>query len=279
MKNKKLLLLILAITLLFSFGYSSNYNINISQKSKYEHMVLSTLYAQIAAENKALQYQAYNIAKEKVNDYCKLNGLKDNEAIIVDVDETVLETSIFQIKMIMQNLSFAKGWNDYINSASCKPINGALDFLKYIDSLGIKIFYVSNRNYSQMDALIRNLNYYGFPQVNKDNIYLKKEISDKEPRRKRISSKHKIILLIGDSLEDFSDIFRAATNEERIKKVNENRNLFGDRFIILPNASYGTWESLIYHNNWKLSLAQQDSLRKLTLENILDQYEKSLLTQ
>ena len=205
--------------------------------------------------------------------YIKSNGLVGNEAIVVDVDETVLETSIFQVKMILENLEFSKGWEDFINSAGCKPISGALDFLNYIDSLGITIFYVSNRNYKQIDALTKNLNNYNFPQVNDNNIYLKKNSSNKELRRKDISSKHNILLLIGDSLEDFSDIFEANNNEDRIKNVQENYNLFGRKFIVIPNSSYGTWESLIYNNDWNLSFETRDSLRKFTLKKILEQYE------
>lgn len=266
-KNTFVIILILSTVFL---SCSENATYKSSNKSDYEHMVLSTLYSQISAENKALQYQAFNISRYRVDEYINNNDLSGNEAIVIDVDETILETSIYQVKMILNNMKFSTGWEDYINSATCKPINGALDFLNYVDSLGIKIFYISNRNHNQMDALIQNLNKYYFPQVEENNIYLKKNSSNKEERRKIVSAQYNIILYLGDSLEDFSNIFSTNTNEERIKKVRDNSALFGNTFIIFPNSSYGTWESIIYSHNWDRSSEEMESLRNSTLQKLLE---------
>ena len=122
-----------------------------------------------------------------------------------------------------------------------------------------------------MNALILNLNKYDFPQVRQNNIYLKRNSSNKEERRKIVSTQYNIILYLGDSLEDFSDIFSANTNEERIKKVRDKAAVFGNTFIIFPNSSYGTWESIIYNHNWDRSLEEMESLRDSTLQELLKQ--------
>jgi hypothetical protein len=47
-------------------------------------------------------------------------------------------------------------------------------------------------------------------------------------------------------------------------KSGANRHIyqFGKRFIILPNAMYGNWESAIYGNDFKLIEAEKAAKRK-----------------
>jgi predicted secreted acid phosphatase len=48
--------------------------------------------------------------------------------------------------------------------------------------------------------------------------------------------------------------------------VEKNRDLFGKRFIVLPNAMYGTWENAIYEYKRGLSEAQKAEIRSSSLE-------------
>lgn len=235
-----------------------------------ERFVLAALYAQVSGEFKALQFQAYNIARLRISEYVNNCSLKGNEAIVIDIDEAVLETFAFESKMIVENLKYPEGFNEYLQKSICKPVSGSLDFLKFVDSLGIKIYYVSNRLLDQMDASINNLVKYNYPQVSESNILLKDKIHDKENRRNKIKKDHNILLLIGDSIEDFSNIFQSNTNDERNALVMKYKELFGKKFIVLPNPSYGTWEGLIYGNNWRLPPQEMDSLRKATFKNLYD---------
>ncbi|NIT55984.1 MAG: 5'-nucleotidase, lipoprotein e(P4) family, partial [Aliifodinibius sp.] len=50
-------------------------------------------------------------------------------AIILDVDETVLDNSPFQARMIKQNSSFnLQQWNDWVMEAKANPVPGAVKF-------------------------------------------------------------------------------------------------------------------------------------------------------
>ncbi|MBA3633666.1 MAG: 5'-nucleotidase, lipoprotein e(P4) family, partial [Acidobacteria bacterium] len=67
-----------------------------------------------------------------------------------------------------------------------------------------------------------------------------------EARRQAISAKYRIVLLMGDNLDDLAQQFERKSIEDRFIEVDKARELFGKKFIVLPNAMYGTWESAIY---------------------------------
>jgi 5'-nucleotidase (lipoprotein e(P4) family) len=53
---------------------------------------------------------------------------------------------------------------------------------------------------------------------------------------------------MGDNLNDFAQVFEQKTVAGRIAAVEQNRDKFGTRYIVLPNPMYGDWESAIYGN-------------------------------
>ena len=260
---RTLFVIVLFATIITHNIYSQKKNIP-EQQSVYERYVLSTLYALVSGEFKALQFQAYNLGKMRIVDYMSHHKLKGNEAVVLDISATVLESFPLIAKMIIEPKVIPSGFNDL------KPVPGAIDFLNFVDSLGIKIFYISNRSNKQFNVVQKNLAKYHFPQISEDNILLKTDTSDKEQRRKTVMKNYKVILLFGDNLADFSDIFSVKTNQERNNIVLENKELFGREFIVLPNPLYGTWEDLIYKNNLNLTPAAEDSLRKETLKKFIN---------
>ena len=71
------------------------------------------------------------------------------------------------------------------------------------------------------------------------------EVKSKEQRRQEIAKKYEIILLIGDTLLDLHTDFDGKSMEERSKMVDQHRQDFGKRFIVLPNPMYGDWENIL----------------------------------
>jgi 5'-nucleotidase (lipoprotein e(P4) family) len=74
------------------------------------------------------------------------------------------------------------------------------------------------------------------------------------------------VLLIGDNLNDFSNLFEKKSSDEREKIVNNFSAQFGNRFIVLPNPVYGDWESSLYHYDYSLTMAQKDSIIKSVVD-------------
>lgn len=212
---------------------------------------MAILFQYYSSEYKALACQAYNSGK----DYLALiaSGNKASElAVVVDIDETVLDNSPYQARAIVDGFSYPDFWNEWCRLAEAKPVPGALDFLDFADSLGFRIFYISNRKKDYvLDATLENLRNEGFPQVSEETVLLREEESeanpnptDKEARRNMVRSKGlEIILLVGDNLGDFfSDTGKQATRDSL---VFSNKSLFGKTYLVLPNPMYGNWPASI----------------------------------
>ena len=99
---------------------------------------------------------------------------KDREkpAIVLDLDETVLDNSPHQAMSVKTGKGYPYKWDDWINKAEAEALPGAIDFLKYTESKGVDIYYISNRKTNQLDATIKNLERVGAPQATKEHILL-----------------------------------------------------------------------------------------------------------
>jgi 5'-nucleotidase (lipoprotein e(P4) family) len=75
---------------------------------------------------------------------------------------------------------------------------------------------------------------------------LKTDTSSKEPRRQIILQKYRIVFFMGDNLDDHSNVFEKKSITDRFAEVDKVKDLFGKRYILLPNAIYGTWENAVY---------------------------------
>lgn len=239
-----------------------------------EYQVAAVLYMQKAAEYRALCYQAFNAAQMFLNaDFEKKNLKKlpkeernKKRAIVVDIDETVLDNSPAQALGIKNKKPFnLPDWYAWGDKRTAKAIPGAVDFLNYAVSKGVKIFYVSNRDEVQKQTTIENLKSVGFQDVSNENVLLRTTESAKEPRRQTISANYRIVLLVGDNLNDFSEVFEKKSVDDRFAEVEKSRRLFGEKFIVLPNAMYGDWENAIYEYK-RLSDAEKAAKRLETLQ-------------
>lgn len=245
-----------------------------------EYQAGATLWIQKAGEYRALAYQAFNLAHWQLDaDLDKKNvkklpkaEQKKPRAIMVDIDETVLDNSPAQAYNIKNRLAFdLKRWYAWGEMRKAKAIPGSVEFLNYANAKGVKIFYVSNRDEVQKQATMDNLKAVGFTDITADNVLLRqlddkgKGVSSKEPRRQIILEKYRIVFFIGDNLDDHSNVFESKSVADRFAEVDKAKELFGKRYILLPNAMYGTWESAIYEYQ-RLTEAQKTEKRAAALE-------------
>jgi len=200
----------------------------------------ATLFQQQAAEYKALCFQAFNIATERLD--ARLQIPTDNLlAVVVDIDETVLDNSPYQAQAIMEHFSYPDRWDEWINAAKADTVPGALSFLNYASEKGVAVFYISNRKEMFREATLKNLQAFGFPDAVHENLLLRTEENDKEPRRQQVLQKYEIVLLMGDNLGDFHSAFDTSDASVRDAFAMKNSNNFGKKWIVLPNPVYGTW--------------------------------------
>ena len=173
-------------------------------------------------------------------------GLSKQQAIVVDVDETVLDNSPYEASCIQQGVHYPALWNEWVEKKSAGPVPGALDFLLYAKEKGIEIFYVTNRKEELRQPTLENLKNLGFPNAKTEYLLMRVETSSKKERRAIVAEKHRIIMFIGDNLNDFSEVFEKKAVSERFDLTDEMKSDFGTRFIVLPNAMYGEWEGALY---------------------------------
>lgn len=237
-------------------------NTNISVR---EYSILAVIWQQHAAEYRALTYQAFNTAHIQLDDILNNKAeYKKPLAIVADIDETVLNNSAYNGKLIELDEEYSKSiWLEWGKKKKAKAVLGSLDFFRYAQSKGVEVFYVSNRYSDQKRETLENLKLLGFPYSDEAHILLRTYVSGKETRRLKIKESHEIIMLLGDNLSDFSEVFDDQTTIVRNNKVDSLKAYFGNKFIVLPNPIYGDWETkgiLEKNHNWTFS--QKDSIRR-----------------
>lgn len=229
------------------------------------YLLMATLYHQQAAEYQALCYQAYNLASLRLVESLQDQSINKTRAVVLDVDETVLDNSPYQAACILNNYNYPEGWDEWCQKAIAQPVPGALDFLKLAEGYGVAIFYVTNRKAHLREATAANLREQGFPLSGETHLLMREEESDKESRRATIREKYHISLLIGDNLGDFASGFNDSDQDTRMTRTIEARASFGKQWIVLPNPMYGDWESVFFRG--KRALDKESRL--LILEDML----------
>ena len=189
------------------------------------------------------------------------------KAIITDLDETALDNSMQEVHQDLQGKSFDPvEWAKWTAMANADTVPGAFSFFKYAASKNVEVFYITNRDEKDRAGTLQNLLKFGFPNADNAHLLVRQNTSGKEARRQQVMAEHDVILLLGDNLSDFSDLFDKRSTGERLQTVQQLSAQFGNRYIILPNPVYGDWESSIYQYR-QLTTAQKDSAIKSQLRS------------
>jgi len=228
--------------------------------------MLAVLYAQSSAEYEANNLQTFagaKLALEKalVNKNWtaaieqKADFSEKPPAVILDIDETVLNNIPFQARAIIKGESYPNGWVEWMLEEASTSVAGVSEFLKYADSKGIKIFYVTNRIAIAEEATRNNLKKLGLPfDTDRDVLLMKNEngwTSDKVSRRELIAKDYRILLLIGDQLGDFISLDEATAGMDSRKEIAAKyEEMWGKKWFMITNPIYGRWEASIYNNEY-----------------------------
>ena len=235
-----------------------------ASKSDQKHLIQAVLWQQNAAEYRALAYQTYTLARIQFDrTLAERKRSASSLAVVTDIDETVLDNSRFEGKMIELNQSFSNDlWLEWGEQVMADTVPGALAFFKHVADNGVEVYYISNRSVAQLTATIKNLKKFSFPFADESHVLLKDTTSDKEARRRMVKQNHQIIMLLGDNLTDFSSLFYRQNSTRRNALVDSLKTIFGKRFIVFPNPMYGDWETQgIFEGRYDWSVAQTDSIR------------------
>ncbi len=242
-------------------------------------LVNATLWTQTSVEFKATSLAAYKLAEimldRALEDKNWTAATEQGEAyqekpvaVILDVDETVLDNTAYEAWLIKANASYSsKTWAPYVNSAISKPIAGSKEFIDYARSKGVEIFYVSNRKAGEEEGTRKNLVDLGYYVNDKiDTILVRGEKeewgSDKTSRRAYVAKDYRVALIIGDNLGDFVEA-RDATVADRAALIDTYNDYWSTKWITVANPMYGSWEAATFGYNFKLP---NDEKRKMKLD-------------
>ena len=213
-------------------------------------LVNASLWVQSAAEYDAAAFGVFNAARRAVE-----AGLAENSsrpaAIIVDADETVIDNTQFEARMVHAGTTFDSAeWLRWVNEADARAVPGATDFLNWAASRGVTTFYVTNRKVVEEKGTTENFRRLGFPLSTTEDTVLVRgerpewEPRDKSPRRNYVASRYRVLAVLGDDLNDFVNT-QEASAAERDALVRANADKWGSTWFVLPNPMYGSWEDAV----------------------------------
>jgi acid phosphatase len=247
-----------------------------------EQNIMSVLYQQTAAERLAGSLQTFRAAKQALDNaladpsWSALPGQDINDkkpAIIVDVDETVLDNTAYEARMILDGTKYPEGWVSWGKEAAATEVPGAKDFLNYAASKDVTIFYITNRVVELKEATQNNLTKLGIPwDQTKETILMRGENnwgSDKGSRRALVAQEYRVLLMAGDNLGDFVDAKDNNLSPQKRKTIVEQyADYWGEKWFMLQNIAYGDWEGALYDFDYSLSPDEVHNTRLESLEPI-----------
>lgn len=239
-------------------------------------------WSQTAIEHDLIYLQAYRDAQSRL-----LAALKDphwdalaandrvapsqglEPAVVLDIDETVLDNSPYQARVIRRGGEFDEDdWRAWCKEEAARALPGAVAFTQFAASHGIAVIYISNRAKILDQATLANLRKVGLPVAGPDDLLnlgtvvagCRQVGSSKGCRRQLISRKYRVLMQVGDQIGDFVDV-STNTDEGRRQAVAPYLDWIGQRWFVLPNPTYGSWEPALFDNDWKASPEKRHQLK------------------
>ena len=191
-------------------------------------------------------------------------------AIVMDLDETVLDNSPYQARLVREGNEYNEvTWDAWVREEKAQPVPGVVEFARAAQAKGITLIYISNRAEHLIAPTLANLRALGLP-VKDDSVFLglgtfvadcEQEGSEKLCRRQLAGRSYRVLMQFGDQLGDFAQIL-ANTPEARAELQAQHRGWFGQRWWMLPNPTYGSWEPAVFNNDWRQPREQRRALKR-----------------
>ena len=238
----------------------------VQTSSEYAAIARQTYLAATARLESAFSDASWSALSQQASQLSAEDAPSLPPAVILDVDETILDNSGFQAELITSQREYTPDvWHAWVRKRKARAIPGAKEFLEACRSKDIATFLVTNREFEVEASTRKNLEALGLISEDApDRILSKHEkegwTSDKTSRREFVATTHRVLLLIGDDLNDFSYPGKNHSAADRRDVAEKNRENWGVRWFLLPNPNYGGWERSLYRFND--GLPREEKLKK-----------------
>ena len=187
-------------------------------------------------EYRTLCEQLFRQATVAILRKVKTEKNSDNLAVVVDLDETVLDNSLYQVERWKAGLSFTQdSWSEWVNREEAGLVPGAKEFLKAVRKKGVRVVFVSNRMNKNLEPTRRNLlalevlapNDLFLLRLDKDDVkeVRRREVNEGKARMKKVGPLN-VVGYVGDQMGDLP---------------SGQAKEFGKTSFLLPNPMYGKW--------------------------------------
>lgn len=186
-------------------------------------------------------------------------------AVILDIDETVLDNSPYQARLIRKGGEFNEAdWAAWCKEERARALPGAVAFTQFAAKHGVAVFYISNRAQDLDTATLDNLRKVGLPVSGPDAFLGLGTIlrgcdqagTEKNCRRQLIGQHYRVLMQFGDQLGDFVTVL-SNTPAGRAQAMAPYADWIGSRWFVLPNPTYGSWEPALFNNEWNAPREQR----------------------
>ncbi len=193
----------------------------------------------------------------------------DGKAIVLDVDETVLDNSPYQGQLIFDDAEYGReSWDRWVGLRAAAEVPGVVDFIRDAQSLGFHVVFITNRPCRkrpdsndvcpQIEDTRVNLEAVGI-DTSSTTMFLRGQqppercralltpeeqaesnwsTSDKTSRRACVELDREIVMLFGDQMGDFTE----EHGESGRQSAAEFNDKWGTTWFALPNPTYGGWK-------------------------------------
>lgn len=192
-------------------------------------------------------------------------------AIIMDIDETVLDNVRYQAQLVLENKRYeSESWDRWIELRRADAVPGVVTFIDAAQALGFHIAFITNRacrirpgssaTCPQHGDTLANLEAVGV-DTSSATLMLRDEqpdasckalltaaeqaegrwSSDKTSRRACVALEHEIVMLFGDQLGDFTEGDHESPGALSQENASNDKTDWGRSWFMLPNPTYGGW--------------------------------------
>lgn len=198
-----------------------------------------------SAERRAVYEQTFRLAIDKITAQAR-GRAPGTWAVIADADETLLDNSKAECADQVQGVvNFdANRWTQWVLAEQAEALPGAVAFAAAVHNLGGKLIVISNREeLPHREATLSNFAKLGIPV---DVLLLAKDRNDldKNTRFRLVEEvgiaaaklpRLPVLAYVGDNIKDFPYLSQVDIGEPSV---------FGQRYFLLPNPVYGSWQRL-----------------------------------